>query len=165
MIIFSFSLGGRQGRRNRGGPSFAKCPFSGSKVPFSCVKMSLRLHFLPNGHFWKLESMLFPENVFHFREKYHISWKFFVISGKCFLYLGKNVIYPENYFGISRKIFWVDPPPPKFLDALFLSKSAPQSLAPQLLEASYAPGGRTFFPLNLPPPPPPQKANGLPLTT
>jgi hypothetical protein len=30
-----------QGRRNQGGqapPSFAKCPFSGSKVPFSCVE-------------------------------------------------------------------------------------------------------------------------------
>jgi hypothetical protein len=27
----------------------------------------------------------------------------------------------------------------KFLDALFYSKSAPQSLPPQLLEASYAP--------------------------
>ena len=56
------------------------------------------------------------------------------------------LVYPEKFFELT--------PPPKFLDALFLSKSAPQSLAPQLLEASYAPGGRTFFSLNLPTPPP-----------
>ena len=50
-------------------------------------------------------------------------------------------------FGMSGKIFWDDLPPPlanisvkKFLDALFYSKSALQSLPPpQLLEASYAP--------------------------
>jgi hypothetical protein len=74
----------KQGRRNRGAGSFAKCPFSGSKVPFSCVKNVIKIAFL------KLATMLFPENVFLFREKYHISGKFFGISGKFFSYLGKN---------------------------------------------------------------------------
>jgi hypothetical protein len=84
---------------------------------FLAWKMSLRLHFLSKGHFWKLDFMLFPENLFHFREKYHKSWKF---------------------FGYFRKIFLRWPPPPpvanmsgkKILDALFYSKSALQSLAP-----------------------------------
>jgi hypothetical protein len=83
--------------------------FPGAKCPFLAWKMSLRLHFLPKGHFWKLESMLFPENFFHFREKYHISGNFFGISVKFFSYLRKNVVYPENVFCI-------------FLDALFIRK-------------------------------------------
>jgi hypothetical protein len=53
-------------------------------------------------------------------------------------YLGKNVLYPENFFDISVKFFWDDLPPPprrqhlreKTLDVLFYSKSARQSLAP-----------------------------------
>jgi hypothetical protein len=45
-VSFNFSAG----RRNRGGagpppPSFAKCPFSGSKVPFSCVKNVIKIAF------------------------------------------------------------------------------------------------------------------------
>jgi hypothetical protein len=59
--------------------------------------MSLRLQFLAKGHFRKLESMLFAENVFSFRKKYDICEKNFGI------YLGKNVIYPENFFGMSGK--------------------------------------------------------------
>ena len=73
--------------------------------------------------------MLFPENFFHFREKYHISEKFFGISGNIFSYLGKNVIYSENYFGMSGKFFEMTSSPPvaniswkKFLDALFFRK-------------------------------------------
>jgi hypothetical protein len=49
--------------------------------------------------------MLFAENCFHFRGKYNISGKFFVISGKMLSYLGKNVIYPEKIFGMSGKFF------------------------------------------------------------
>ena len=56
------------------------------------------------------------------------------------------MIYPEKIFWYVRKKILRPPPPPvanfsgkKFLDALFYSESAPQSLAPQLLEASYAP--------------------------
>ena len=89
--------------------------------------------------------MLFPENFFHFWEKYHIFGKFFGIPGKFFSYLGKNVVYPGKCFWYVRKIFEMTCLPvanisgKKFLDALFYSKSAPQSLPPpQLLEASYA---------------------------
>ena len=92
-----FSRTRKQGRRNRGGP------IEGGQA---------RLHFLPKGHFWKLESMLFPENFFHFREKCHISGKFFGITWKFFSYLGKNVVYPENFFVMSGKFFWDDPSPP-----------------------------------------------------
>jgi hypothetical protein len=49
--------------------------------------------------------MLFAEKFFHFREKYQLSEKIFGISGNCFSYLGKNVIYPENVFGMSGKFF------------------------------------------------------------
>ena len=48
--------------------------------------------------------MLFPEKFFHFWEKYHISGKFFGISGKFFSFR-KNVVYPENVFGVSGKFF------------------------------------------------------------
>jgi hypothetical protein len=47
------------------------------------------------------------------------------------------VIYPENFFGMFGKKFWDLHPTPvanfsrkKFLDALFYSESAPQSLPP-----------------------------------
>jgi hypothetical protein len=63
------------------------------------------------------------------REKYDICGKFLGISGKFFSYLRKNVIYPENFFWYVPKKC-LRPPP----------ESAPQSLPPQLLEASYAPG-------------------------
>ena len=100
-----------------GGPGPQVLPsalFSGAKCPFLAWKMSLRLHFLPKGHFWKLESMLFPKKNVLFLEKYNISWKFFGISGKFFSYLAKNVIYPENFFGMSGKFFWdYLPPPPR----------------------------------------------------
>ena len=58
------------------------------------------------------------------------------------------MVYPEKIFGMSGILFFeMTSPPPvanisgkKILDALFYSESAPQDLAPQLLEASYAPG-------------------------
>ena len=42
--------------------------------------------------------MLFSEKFFNFWEKYHISGKFFGISGKILSYLGKNVVCQENFF-------------------------------------------------------------------
>jgi hypothetical protein len=48
---------------------------------------------------------------------------------------------------IRKKNFEMTSPPfsgKKFLDAHFYSKSAPQGLAPQLLEASYAPAFSPF---------------------
>ena len=119
-------LHSEQGRRNRGArpPKFCQVPyFREQSALFLARKMSLRLYFSPKGHFWKLEFILFPENFFHFREKYHK-------SAKC--------------FGYVRKIFlrWPIPtphqplPPPanisgkKFLDALFYSKSTLQSPPP-----------------------------------
>jgi hypothetical protein len=42
--------------------------------------------------------MLFPEKCFNFGEKYNISGKFFGISDNFFSYLGKNMLYPENFF-------------------------------------------------------------------
>jgi hypothetical protein len=101
--------------------------------------------------------------MFSFPEKNDISRKFLGISGKFFEYLEKNMIFLENFFWYVGKKFLRPenmmfpekffcyvrkkrPPPAanfsvkKFLDALFYSESAPQSLAPpQLLEASYAP--------------------------
>ena len=114
---------GTGGARGPGPPSFPKCPFSG-KCPFLAWIMSFRLLFL---HFWKLEFMLFPENFFNFRGKYNISGKF---------------------FGMSEKFFEMTSPPPrsrrqhfreKNFRCPFYSKSAPQSLPPPLLDASYAP--------------------------
>jgi hypothetical protein len=72
--------------------------------------------------------MLFAENFFSFREKYHISGNFFGISGNI---LGKNVTYPENVFGMSGNFFLRLPPPPR--------KVPLKAWPPQLLEGSYAP--------------------------
>jgi hypothetical protein len=76
------------GGRGPAPPRFAKCPFSGSKVPFSCVKNVIKIAFFGQRALLKT-----------------ISGKFFGISGKLFSYLGKDVIYRENCFGMSRKIF------------------------------------------------------------
>jgi hypothetical protein len=64
------------------------------------------------------------------------------------------VVYPENVLGMSGKFLWDNLLSPvanfsgkKILDALFYSKSVPQSLPPQLLEASYAPASDVFFSL------------------
>jgi hypothetical protein len=80
--------GAGQGRRNRGAWRAQVLPsalFPGAKCPFLAWKVSLRLHY-----FWKLESMLFPENFFHFREKYHVSGKLFGISWNFFLIFRKK---------------------------------------------------------------------------
>jgi hypothetical protein len=135
-------------RRNRGGQApqdLQSTLFPGAKCPFLAWKMSLRLHFLAKGHF---ESMLFAENFFSFREKYHI-------SGKFFSYLGKNVIYPENFFGMPGTFFWDDPPPPlprrqhfreKISRCPFLLEKCPSKSGPsQLLEGSYAPGSSLVY--------------------
>jgi hypothetical protein len=129
-------------------PKFAKCPFSGSKVPFSCVKNVIKIEFFAQRALLKTWIYVIHRKIFFiFGEKYRVSGKLFGTSGKFFSYLGKNVIYPENYSGMSGKFFWDDlsTPPPcrqhfreKIFRCPFFSKSAPQSLAPQLLEASYA---------------------------
>jgi hypothetical protein len=75
--------------------------------------------------------------------------KFFGISENFFSYLGKNMLYPENFFdsqnGTLTENFLATGGegrlPKNFLSALFFFlKSALQSLPPQLFEASYAPG-------------------------
>ena len=97
--------------------------------------------------------MLLPENFIHFREKYHISEKFFWYIRKIFFIFRKKTCYILKIFLVCRKkIFEIKSPPlpppvanisgKKFLDVLFYSKSAPQSLPPQLLEPSYAPAHR-----------------------
>jgi hypothetical protein len=110
------------------GPGAARPPqvlpsalFPGAKRPFlayfSRLKDSL---FCPKGTFENLNLCYFAENYFHFRKKYGI-------SGNFFSYLGKNAKCREKFFRF-------EPPPnfyrKKFLDALFYSDSAPQSLAP-----------------------------------
>ena len=56
------------------------------------------------------------------------------VSGKIFLLCPKKIFETTSRKSPGRQLFRE-----KFLDALFYSESAPQSLAPQLLEASYAP--------------------------
>ena len=75
--------------------------------------------------------MSFSDNFFNFREKYIISGKFLGISGKFFSYLGKNVIYPENFFEMTslHRPTVANISGKKILDVLYFSKSAPQSLA------------------------------------
>ena len=97
--------------------------------------------------------MLLPENFIHFREKYHISENFFWYIRKIFFIFRKKTCYILKIFLVCpKKNFEIKSPslpPPvanisgkKFLDVLFYSKSAPQSLPPQLLEPSYAPAHR-----------------------
>jgi hypothetical protein len=100
----------KQGRRNWGGqggqapPKFWQVPFFRlQSALFFREKISLKLHFLPKAHFWKLQSMLFPEKCFNFGEKYHISGKFLGISGKICSYLG-NFLTPKMVHW--PKIFW-----------------------------------------------------------
>jgi hypothetical protein len=98
--------------------------------------------------------MLLPEHFIHFGEKYHISENFFWYIRKIFFIFRKKTCYILKIFLVCPKtIFEIKSPPPlpppvanisgkKFLDVLFYSKSAPQSLPPQLLEPSYAPAHR-----------------------
>jgi hypothetical protein len=116
------------------------------------MKNILRIAFFcPKGTFENLNLCYFPENCFHFWKLYMIyAENFLVYPENLFSYLGKNMIFAENFFWHVRKIFLSSPPPPlpppvanfsgeNILDALLYSDSAPQSLASQLLEASYAP--------------------------
>ena len=118
-----------QGRRNRGcqgGPGPQVLPsalFPGAKCPFLAWKMSLRLHFLPKGHFWKLESMLFAENFCSFLGKISYILKIFLYIRKKFFIFTKKCGTSGKYFLYVRKIFWNDlPPPPRrqhFLEKIF----------------------------------------------
>jgi hypothetical protein len=65
------------------------------------VKNVIKIAFFAQRALSKLESMLFPENICNFREKYGISGKLCGMSGKFFSYLRKNVVYAENFFGLS----------------------------------------------------------------
>ena len=124
-----------QGRRNRRGggqapPSFAKCPFFGSKVPFSCVKNVIKIAFanlIIIGNICIY--MLFPENFF--------------ISGK-------NIIYPENFLVLYPEKFFETStlpsptfPGKNFYMPFFIRKVPLKAWPPQLLEASYAPADWT----------------------
>ena len=156
-----------QGRRNRGGgarapPSFQKCPFSGSKVPFTSLKNVVQIAFFAQ---WPLIYgcicfciLVCPEKFCYIRVKLSYARKIFFIfrkkydiSGKIFFIFGKKCEISRKFFGMSGKSFEMTPPPRrqhfrgKFLGALFHSKSAPQSLAPQLLDASYAPAKMQFI--------------------
>ena len=141
--------GGSRGARLP--PSFAKCPFSGSKVPFSCVKNVIKIAFFDQSVLLKTWIYVISGKMFSFPGKISYIRKFFWYIRKVFFVFKKKCGIYGKFFWDDRKIFlrWPPTPPPpvanisggKFLGALFYSKSAPQSLPPpQLLEASYAPG-------------------------
>jgi hypothetical protein len=127
-----------QGCRNPGAkcPRFQKCPFSGSKVPFTSVKNVVQIAFFAQ------RSLIYdcicfcilvcPEKCCYVRVKLCYARNFFFIFGKKYDISG-------TIFDMSGKFFEMTSPPPvanisgwKFLGALFHSKSAPQSLAPTL---------------------------------
>ena len=80
-----------QGRRNRGGhggqppPKFCQVPFSGSKVPFSCVKNVIKIAFFAQKN--TFENL----NLCYLRKMVFILWK--------------NIIYPENFL-LYQEIFF-----------------------------------------------------------
>jgi hypothetical protein len=63
------------------------------------VKNVIKIAFFAQRALSKLESMLFPENICNFREKYGISGKLCGMSGKFFSHLRKKC-------GICGKFFW-----------------------------------------------------------
>jgi hypothetical protein len=87
-------------------PSFAKCPFSGSKVPLSCVKNVIKIALFDQRALLKTWIYVICGKIFSFPGKISYIRKFFS-------YLRKNVVYPENVFGMSGKFFWDDLPPPQ----------------------------------------------------
>ena len=93
------------GRRNRGGGSFAKYPFSESKVPFSCVKNVIKIAFFAQRALLKTLIYVISGKLLSFPGKISHIGKIFWYIRKIFSYLGKNVIYPENYFCTSGKFF------------------------------------------------------------
>jgi hypothetical protein len=84
VAIRGVGTGGRQGG-GAGPPSFSKCPFSGSKVPFSCVKNVVQIAF--------------------FAQRALLKTRIYVICGKLFSFLGKNVISPEKFLVCSENFF------------------------------------------------------------
>jgi hypothetical protein len=86
-----------------------------------------------------------PEKFCYFRVKLCYLQKNFWYVQKVFFIFGKKCDISGKNFGMSGKFFEMNPPPrrphfvEKILGALFHSKSALQSLAPQHLDASYAP--------------------------
>jgi hypothetical protein len=55
--------------------------------------------------------MLFAENFFISGKNIIFPENFFGISGKILLYLGINVLYPENFFDVSGKFSEMTSPP------------------------------------------------------
>jgi hypothetical protein len=112
-------------------------PFFREQSALFLREKCLKIAFFAQRALLKTLISVISRKCFSFPGKYHISGKFFCISGNFFLYVRKNVVYPENVLGMSGKFLWDNLLPPvanfsgkKFLDALFYSKSAPQSLAP-----------------------------------
>ena len=147
-------FGDCQGRRNRGGarpPSFAKCPFSGSEVPFSCVKNVIKIAFFAQRALLKTWIYVICGKLFSFPGKISYIRKFFCYIRKFFFIFTKKMWYIRKIFLVCPENFLRSTPPPpsvanisgkKFLDALFYWKSAEE--ASYVLEASYAPGDCTF---------------------
>jgi hypothetical protein len=147
----------KQGRRNRGGggqapPSFAKCPFSGSKVPFSCVKNVLRIAFFcPKGTFENLNLCYFLGKFYSFvgkiwyiREILGCIRKIFVIfRKKCDISAKKILVYPENFFETPTPV--ANFSGKKILDALLYSESAPQSLPPPTFRSFLCPCSKISY--------------------
>jgi hypothetical protein len=88
-----------------GPPSYAKYPFSESKVPFSCMKNVIKIAFFAQRALLKTLIYVISGKLFSFPGKISHIGKIFWYIRKMFSYLGKNVIYPENYFCMSGKFF------------------------------------------------------------
>ena len=133
------------GRRNRRPPQvFTKCPFFGSKVPFSCMKNVIKIAFFAQSALLKTWIYVISGKFFSFPGKISYFRKIFGISEYIFSYFGKNAVYPESFYGMYGKFFWDDSPrrqhfQEKFLGAIFFEKCPSKPAPPQLLEASYAP--------------------------
>ena len=129
IVLYYASL--TQRRRNLGGLGVPEPPKFWPSALFPVAKC----RFLPWGHFWKLEFILFPDISWYIRKIFFIFRKKCDMSGKLFWYV--------------RKIFlrWHPPSPPhrehfrgKNFRCPFLLEKCPSKPGPQLLETSYAPG-------------------------
>ena len=107
-----------QGRRNRRGawgaspPSFAKCPFSGSKVPFSCVKNVIKIAFFAQRTLFKTLIYVICGKWFSFSGKISYIRKIFCYIRKNVSYLGKNVIMRKIFLVCPENFFEMNSPPP-----------------------------------------------------
>jgi hypothetical protein len=144
-----------QRRRNTGGMGGQPPPqvlpsalFPEAKCPFLAWKMSFKIAFFAQRTLLKTWIYVICGKLFSFSGKISYIRQIFGYIWKNFSYLGKMWYTRKIFVGMSGKFFWDDLPPPpplrRLLDAFFYWKSAPQSLPPQLLEASYAPE-RIFF--------------------